>query len=55
MTQEEVAERVGISRQHLGCIEAPNMIRATSLEVIFNIATVLEVEPYLLFKFNPEQ
>ena len=54
-TQEELAERVGISRHHMGSIEAPNMIRATSLEVIFNIATVLEVEPYLLFKFNPEQ
>ena len=55
LTQEEVAERVGISRQHLGSIEAPNMVRALSLEVVFNIATVLEVEPYLLFKFNQEQ
>ena len=32
LTQEEVAERVGISRQHLGSIEAPNMVRALSLE-----------------------
>ena len=46
---------VGISRQHMGAIEAPNMIRAISLEVVFNIATVLGIEPYVLFKFNPEK
>jgi len=55
LTQEQVAERVGISRQHMGAIEAPNMIRALSLEVVFNIATVLEIEPYKLFKFNPDK
>lgn len=55
LTQEQVAELVGISRQHMGAIEAPNMVRATSLDVVFNIATVLEIEPYVLFKFNPEK
>lgn len=55
LTQEQVADRVGISRQHMGAIEAPNMVRAISLEVVFNIATVLEIEPYVLFKFNPEK
>ena len=55
LTQEQLAEKVGITRQHMGCIEAPNMVRAVSLEVVFNIATVLEIEPYLLFKFNPEK
>ena len=55
LTQEQVADRVGISRQHMGAIEAPNMVRAISLEVVFNIATVLEVEPYILFKFNPDK
>ena len=54
LTQEQVADRVGISRQHMGAIEAPNMVRAISLEVVFNIATVLEIEPYILFKFNPD-
>ena len=49
LTQEQVADRVGISRQHMGAIEAPNMVRAISLEVVFNIATVLEVEPYILW------
>ena len=55
MTQEQVADLVGISRQHMGAIEAPNMVRALSLEVVFNIATVLEIEPYMLFKFNPDK
>ena len=55
LTQEQVAEQVGISRQHMGAIEAPNMVRAISLDVLFNIAAVLEIEPYLLFKFSPEK
>ena len=55
LTQEQVANLVGISRQHMGAIEAPNMVRAISLEVVFNIATVLGIEPYILFKFNPEK
>lgn len=55
LTQEQVADRVGISRQHMGAIEAPNMVRAISLEVVFNIAAVLEIEPYILFKFNPDK
>lgn len=28
---------------------------AASLELLFNIATVLEIEPYLLLKFSPEK
>ena len=55
LTQEQLAEKIGISRQHMAGIEAPNMVRATSLDVVFNIATALEVEPYVLLKFNPEK
>ena len=51
----QVAEELGISRQHLAAIEAPNMNRGLSLELLFNIATVLEIEPYLLLKFSPEK
>ena len=54
-TQEQVAERVGISRQHMGAIEAPNMVRAISLDVLFNIAAILEIEPYILLKFSPDK
>ena len=51
LTQEQLAEMIGISRQHMGAIEAPNMVRAISLEVLFHVADVLEVEPYVLLKF----
>ena len=55
MSQGQLAEELGISRQHLAAIEAPNMNRGLSLELLFNIATVLEIEPYLLLKFSPEK
>lgn len=55
MTQEQLSECVGISRQHMGAIEAPNMVRAISLDVLFSIAEVLGVEPYVLLKFSPEK
>ena len=55
ITQEQLAEKVGISRQHMGAIEAPNMVRAISLDVLFNIATVLNIEPYILLKFSPDK
>ena len=45
-TQEALAEKLGISRQHMAAIEAPNMER----KCIF--ATVLEIEPYFLLKFR---
>ena len=51
LTQEQLAEHIGISRQHMGSIEAPNMVRAISMEVLFQLADVLEVEPYVLLKF----
>jgi transcriptional regulator with XRE-family HTH domain len=54
LSQEQVAEMVGISRQHMGAIEAPNMSRGLSLDLLLNISAVLKVEPYLLFKFPPE-
>lgn len=55
LSQEELAEALGISRQHLAAVEAPNMDRGLSLELLMNIATVLEIEPYLLLKFHPEK
>ena len=48
LTQEALAEKVGISRQHLGAIEAPNLVRPISLELLFNLAQALQVAPYKL-------
>ena len=52
LTQEQLAERVGISRQHLGAIEAPNLCRPLSLDLLFNLAAELEVEAYRLLMFR---
>lgn len=45
MSQEQLAEKANISRSHLSAIEAPSMVRAFSLEILFNIADALEVDP----------
>jgi transcriptional regulator with XRE-family HTH domain len=52
LTQEQLADKLGISRQHLGAIEAPNIVRVISLELLFNIATVLEIDAYKLLQFH---
>ena len=52
MTQEALAEKSGVSRSHLSAIEAPNIIRPFSMEILFNIARALNVEPYKLLQFR---
>lgn len=48
MTQEQLAEKSGISRSHLSAIEAYNLIRVFSMDTLFNIANALKIEPYKL-------
>ena len=45
MSQEQLAYDACISRSHLSAIEAPNMVRAFSMDAFFNIADALEVDP----------
>lgn len=45
MSQEQLAEKANISRSHLSSIEAPNVAYPFSLEVLYNIADALEVQP----------
>lgn len=52
MTQEQLAEKAGISRGYLGEIEAPNMITNISLEVLFNISKALNIAPQKLIEFR---
>ena len=52
MTQDKLAEKANLSRSHLSAIEAPNIIRPFSLEVLFNISHALGVEPYKLLQFR---
>lgn len=50
LTQEQLAERAGISRSHLSAIEAPNTIRPFSLEILFQIAHALNVPAWNLLQ-----
>lgn len=52
MTQDMLAEKADLSRSHLSAIEAPNIIRPFSMEILFNIARALDVEPYKLLVFR---
>lgn len=45
LSQEQLAEKAGISRSLLGVIEAPSIAKAFSLEVFYDIADALDVDP----------
>ena len=51
-TQEELAEATDLSRYYISAIEAPNEVKTFSLEVLFDIAKVLKIEPYKLLEFR---
>ena len=50
MSQEQLAEKANISRSHLSAIEAPRLVRPFSLEIFYNIADALEIDPSDLLK-----
>lgn len=52
LTQEALAEKVGISRSFLSAIEAPNVDKVFSLPVLFEICNALEIEPSQIFNFD---
>ncbi len=45
LSQEKLAEKAGISRSLVSSIEAPGMANGFSLEVFFDIADALEIDP----------
>ncbi len=52
LTQEDLAEKAGLSRSHLSAIEAPNIVKTLSLELLFNLADALDIEPFRLLEFK---
>lgn len=44
LSQEQLAEKAKMSRSHLSSIEAPNIVRPFSLEILYNIADALNVK-----------
>ena len=52
LTQEELAEQVGVTPAFIGHLEAPNILKALSLDTLFDIAAVLDVPPYKFLCFD---
>lgn len=50
MSQEQLAEKAGISRVLLCKIEAPNIPKSFSIEVFLDIADALDVDPAELLR-----
>ena len=53
MTQEELAERAGLSARYIGAIERAN--KSASVSVLGRIADALEVEPVELIRRTSKQ
>ena len=45
LSQGQLAEKANVSRSHISSIEAPGIARPFSLEVFFNIADALDIDP----------
>lgn len=48
LSQEQLAERASVSRSLISSIEAAGTAKSFSLEVFYNIADALEIEPATL-------
>ncbi len=55
LTQEELAEKTGLSRGVIGHIEAPNMYKGFTFNTLFKIAEALEVKEFKLLQFRDEE
>lgn len=54
LTQEQLAEKVDRSPAFIGHLEAPNIEKGISLDTLFDIAAVLNVEPRRFLTFEAE-
>ena len=54
LTQEMLAEQIGVSAAFIGHVEAPNINKAISLDTLFDIAVALDVPPHRFLMFDDE-
>ena len=54
LTQEMLAEQIGVSAAFIGHVEAPNINKAISLDTLFDIAAGLDVPPQKFLMFDDE-
>ena len=52
LTQEELAEQVGLTPAFVGHLEAPNITKALSLDSLFDIAVALDIAPNKFLDFD---
>lgn len=51
-SQLELAEKIDVSRTHLSNIEAPNVPTSISLDLLFRISEVLDIDTKNFFEFT---
>ncbi len=54
LTQENLAEKIGISPGYLSQVETPSFIQPISLKMLFALADVFRIQPYKLLEFESE-
>lgn len=52
MTQEQLAEKMGVGTSFIGQIEAPNIYKAISMDTLFRLAKALGIPPVKLLEFE---
>lgn len=52
LTQEKLAEKLGVDTSFIGQIEAPNIMKSISLDTLFRIAKALDVPPRKFLEFD---
>lgn len=52
LTQEQLAEKIDCTPAFIGHVEAPNIGKAISMDMLFSIATALDVPAYKFLKFD---
>lgn len=54
MTQENLAEKAGISPGYLSQVETPSFVQPISLKTLFAFADIFKIPPYKLLEFEDE-
>ena len=54
LTQEQLAEQIGLTPAFIGHVEAPNIQKAISMDTLFDIAEALDVPVYKFLLFEDD-
>lgn len=52
LTQEKLAEKMGVDTSFIGQIEASNIYKSISLDTLFRISKALDTSPYKFLRFD---